>query len=418
MGDMKRLIFIFMLILTVIFTLGCTSKPDIDTDGDGWVDELELKAGTDPTNKDTDGDGLWDPHDPNPLVPEKIQEAQLPAQPETSAPPETSLPTTDAPQSQTTTTTVPTTTKPSSTEPPIRYPTLDDVKKTEQAIKWEYSTRETIYNIAVASDTGYVAAGTKSGVILIDDKGELVFKYPITGGIPGVSISSNGDYMVAGGQLFDGNVYLLDKEGNLLWRYYLGDVGDVNAISANGDFIVSGSKKGVIVFNKSGDILKRLFDYRNPTALAISPDGRYLAIGTEDGKVALMEGEDDPLWEWSYGAIKNRILDIDVSRDGRYVIAGAEIDDVLIFDSTSYGKSSKLITRFKTQDNPSDVLISKDSSFFAAYTQDDRLYYFNMSGKKVFEKKIETPYPFIILLPDGSYAASDNRVRTIYFFNP
>jgi tetratricopeptide (TPR) repeat protein len=39
----------------------------MDSDGDGWTDVQEKKAGTDPSNKDTDNDGYWDSKDPNPL---------------------------------------------------------------------------------------------------------------------------------------------------------------------------------------------------------------------------------------------------------------------------------------------------------------------------------------------------------------
>ena len=39
-----------------------------DSDGDGWDDEHERRAGTNPYNADTDGDGIRDPEDPNPLV--------------------------------------------------------------------------------------------------------------------------------------------------------------------------------------------------------------------------------------------------------------------------------------------------------------------------------------------------------------
>ena len=49
----------------------------VDSDGDGWIDEYEREIGTDPHNKDTDGDGYWDPKDPNPLdpaIPEKLKE--------------------------------------------------------------------------------------------------------------------------------------------------------------------------------------------------------------------------------------------------------------------------------------------------------------------------------------------------------
>ena len=41
----------------------------VDTDGDGWNDDQERVAGTDPEKADTVGDGYWDPHDANPLDP-------------------------------------------------------------------------------------------------------------------------------------------------------------------------------------------------------------------------------------------------------------------------------------------------------------------------------------------------------------
>ena len=45
-----------------------------DSDGDGWSDEQEWTAGTNPNNADTDGDGIWDSKDSNPLVVEKSPE--------------------------------------------------------------------------------------------------------------------------------------------------------------------------------------------------------------------------------------------------------------------------------------------------------------------------------------------------------
>ena len=46
-------------------TLGPLRK---DADKDGFTDELESRLGTDPDQRDTDGDGLIDSRDPNPLV--------------------------------------------------------------------------------------------------------------------------------------------------------------------------------------------------------------------------------------------------------------------------------------------------------------------------------------------------------------
>jgi hypothetical protein len=46
---------------------GCPKPVVEDSDGDGWTDEQEQRAGTNPYDIDTDGDDIWDPKDPNPL---------------------------------------------------------------------------------------------------------------------------------------------------------------------------------------------------------------------------------------------------------------------------------------------------------------------------------------------------------------
>jgi len=61
-------------LLTLCLLLGTTSCQDleersstVDSDGDGWPNTQEKITGTDPNKVDTDDDGYWDPHDPNPL---------------------------------------------------------------------------------------------------------------------------------------------------------------------------------------------------------------------------------------------------------------------------------------------------------------------------------------------------------------
>ncbi|MHC1598747.1 MAG: hypothetical protein ACXQS3_04195 [Candidatus Methanofastidiosia archaeon] len=93
------------------------STPKVDSDGDGWTDIEESLAGTDPNNKDTDGDGIWDPVDPNPLVP------QTTAPPSTTSAPTTTPAPTTAPPS---TTSAPTTTPAPTTAPPPNFPSLEN----------------------------------------------------------------------------------------------------------------------------------------------------------------------------------------------------------------------------------------------------------------------------------------------------
>jgi hypothetical protein len=73
----------FLPLFLIFFTLGCTgSLFDKDTDFDGWTDDFERGAGTDPYIKDTDKDGIWDSKDPNPLV---SQETELKRTPRTQS---------------------------------------------------------------------------------------------------------------------------------------------------------------------------------------------------------------------------------------------------------------------------------------------------------------------------------------------
>jgi hypothetical protein len=78
---------LLLAIITLCLFLGVTSCQDLgevgvtgDWDGDGWSDDQEIAAGTDPQAVDTDDDGYWDPHDPNPLDPD-IPVKQGPTEP-------------------------------------------------------------------------------------------------------------------------------------------------------------------------------------------------------------------------------------------------------------------------------------------------------------------------------------------------
>ena len=68
----KSSISLIVIVLILVLGLGCVDEETQahDSDSDGWIDQQEMNAGTDLYNKDTDGDGYWDPKDENPLDPD------------------------------------------------------------------------------------------------------------------------------------------------------------------------------------------------------------------------------------------------------------------------------------------------------------------------------------------------------------
>ena len=102
---MKNLsiMFIVTIVLSLTVCLGITgcqdgeAAPPLDSDGDGWSDDREAKAGSDPFKVDTDDDGYWDPQDPNPLdatIPAVPTPTHEPTHEPTPIPTPTPLPTT------------------------------------------------------------------------------------------------------------------------------------------------------------------------------------------------------------------------------------------------------------------------------------------------------------------------------------
>lgn len=71
MAKPRILLTVFLTLCLLLLATSCQDLEGLssssDSDGDGWSDAQERVAGTDPRSVDTDKDGYWDPHDPNPL---------------------------------------------------------------------------------------------------------------------------------------------------------------------------------------------------------------------------------------------------------------------------------------------------------------------------------------------------------------
>jgi hypothetical protein len=108
------------------------------------------------------------------------------------------------------------------------------------------------------------------------------------------------------------------------------------AVSPDGRFIVSGSQdRTVKVWDaQSGALLRSLKGHTSVSAVAVSPDGRFIVSGSGDRTVKVWDAQSGALLR-SLGGHTGPVHAVAVSPDGRFIISGSWDQTVKVWDAQS-----------------------------------------------------------------------------------
>ncbi len=127
-------------------------------------------------------------------------------------------------------------------------------------------TKTAINDMACSKDCTTIVLGSKDGdVLVLNEMGQVRWKYPAGSWVNGVGVSSDGS-VIAGGAL-DGTLYILDKEGNLLAKTKTDTLiqqGTV-AVSSDGKRIIVGDEGAMYGFELVGGPEVTSTETRTPT---------------------------------------------------------------------------------------------------------------------------------------------------------
>lgn len=341
---------------------------------------------------------------------------------------------------------------------------IDDVDKVyffnrEGKLLWSYKISEycSCERLSISADGEYIAASTAfrwsrrshDDVYFFNRKGKLLWSHAIhhnTGdtGISEVAVSADGEYVAVGNSNSntaypdnDPTIYFFSREGELLWSYktYFGAYGV--AISADGEYIVAGSNVrcrcttdwckqfepigAIYFFNRAGELL---WIYNNPDfanygfieQIAISADGEYIAVGSEEGpksKVYFLNRTGKLLWSYKMGG---SVRSLSMSADGEYIAVGDSNEahsKVYFFNRTGGLLWSSELFRRET-----DVSVSADGEYIAAGrpSLNDTLYFFNRAGELLWSYKVADYYESISISGDGKYVVT-KYCDEVYFLD-
>lgn len=260
---------------------------------------------------------------------------------------------------------------------------------------WSSPTDAVLNGLAISENGEYLAAGGRDTYVYLwkKDTSTPVWKHKIesTGGMMGGSVirsldmTPDGSYFVVGTSCPDRSIHVFSPQSaNPVFRAKVGVNFPVESVSmsSNGQYILAGgggSKEdpySAVLYKLKTD--KPLWNFNtsvNPVnEIAISDNGEFCVIGS------IMEGifvnkctNDKPLWR-----IKNTgyIASLSFSKNGDFFAAGTGTNHVLLVSINN----KKIINDWKTASKAETAKISSSGQFVAAGTGLNRFFIISAEG--------------------------------------
>jgi WD40 repeat protein len=270
------------------------------------------------------------------------------------------------------------------------------------SLLWEHAERGAETSIALSPEGNYVTTGSSKGITVFDTNGTIARDIQVRGD-HGIAMSAGGQSLAAGGSGL--NVYAPD--GSVQWKWSNGYfVFDVD-IDPDGSEVVACSDDAAIrSFNLTNGIAWNVTFEEDIFSIARSADGGYIACGSKDGHIYLLNRDQRQVWNYRTGGAL--IGDIAISSDGARIAALSE-DGMLYYLS----RSGRMLWS-KSIGRSNQVATADDGSIVAA--GGDTISVYSADGERIWSHDTGTKVSGIDLSADGSLLAASDRDR-IYVFS-
>lgn len=212
------------------------------------------------------------------------------------------------------------------------------------SIVWEYKTDHEIKKVSVSSDGNYIVAIgdnydswrndvlyvlTKNGELLWKINSRELFGSSIGDWMHSVSVSQNATYIVVGSE---GTTYLLRRNGSIIWKKEQLEGMNQVSISDDGEYVAIGTYPigigWVHFFDKNGQELWNFSTVGSVTSISISKNGQYVAVGDYRGYAYLLDVQGNLLWDKKLGEYCD--VYVSASDDGEFVGIGTSGREIAI----------------------------------------------------------------------------------------
>jgi tetratricopeptide (TPR) repeat protein len=197
-----------------------------------------------------------------------------------------------------------------------------------------YKMKDWIEDICLSEEGKFIACASRDNYLyLLNNKGEILWKYRVAYRPKAVAIDASGEFVAAGSE---GYIYFLDGQGRLVSKYETDEEIKSIALNDSGENIVGASQNWLYFLSKDGKLLwKRLIDDEVKT-VSLSGDGKYISLGSITGNVYLFNQIGQLLWKYRMGKCIWRVA---LTRNGEN-LAVAPWDSSIYFIETRVREKS------------------------------------------------------------------------------
>jgi len=282
--------------------------------------------------------------------------------------------------------------------------------------------------IAISGDGTKIFASAGDSVFLFDKaKNQPIWQYPI-GNAYNVAISKDGQYVAAATagseDNLNSNLLLLwnVKSSKPLWQYHAsGNFHDVT-LSGDGSFLAGSTgcpDRRAYIFSKDSNnplVKSEMLTYDSPISRAkITADGKIAAFNTDGGPksklVALFSKDSSqPLWQYD-DSLHRSSRALAITPDGEFIAVANMVGDVYLFNKNG----GQPLSKWKINATTAAFDMADDGSLIAVGGTDYKVHLLEVTSQKQSEVSFEEFVEEIDVSANGKYIAAGTG-GSPYFF--
>jgi len=252
------------------------------------------------------------------------------------------------------------------------------------ALDWKYKTARTVRSIIFGPNGSGLLAGSETGVLYhLDPKGGLQKKIQLEDAA--VDLDMTQDASKATAVLKNGMIILVDlKTGEVLWKLDMSENRPRNvAVSQDGKQVAVGLQDSHVAKLSEGRVVWTHATKGLTSKVDISADGKTMYVASDSGEFSIITEENSEPVEDSV-SLNQPLREVALSPDGKFIAVGSEDGDIFLLD-----ENKNVLWKRELGHVANGLRVTRDGKYVLAGSSNGKALLHNHEGTLLWEYATE-----------------------------